>query len=270
MKDRQRSILYNLKVLYIEDEEFLREQLGTFIKRRVGKLYLACDGEEGLLKFNEYRPDIVITDLRMPKIGGIEMAKKIRNIDSICPIIVTTAISDAESIIDTVDVGIDKYIVKPIDTNELVETMKKAALKLYKMKSKETIINSLVIEKAMKKELESEIQTAMAKIIKACTGKGPKNVQAFIQGDMLTVQFFETRTIYEKTLLVNPQNTRLVDYNRELFFKDNSKRIESIVREILNTDIKIDEIVIDSKLDIDQIKFRIYTLNRESKTEPGL
>jgi len=262
VKDKQRSVLYNLKILYIEDEDFLREQLGTFIKRRVGKLYLAADGEEGLLKFNECRPDIVITDLRMPKIGGIEMTKKIRNIDSICPIIVTTAISDAESIIDTVDVGIDKYIVKPIDTNELIETIEKAALKLYKMKSKETIINSLVLEKTKKKELESEIQTAMAKIIKSCTGKGPKNVQAFIQGDMLTVQFFETRTIYEKTLLGNSQNIRLVDYNRELFFKDNSKQIESSVKEILNTDVKIDEIVIDSKLDIDQIKFRIYTLSR--------
>lgn len=265
MKDKQRSILYNLKVLYIEDEEFLREQLATFIKRRVGKLYIASDGEEGLLKFNECRPDIVITDLRMPKIDGIEMSKKIRNIDNICPIIITTAISDAESIIDTIDIGIDKYIVKPIDTNELVQTMEKAALKLYKMKSKETIINSFVIDKTMKKELELEVQTVMAKLIKSGTGKGPKNVQAFIQGDMLTVQFFETRTIYEKTLLGNPQNIRLVDYNRELFFKDNSKKIESCVREILNTDVKIDEIVIDSKLDIDQIKFRIYTLNKESK-----
>jgi len=263
MSDKNKSILYNLKVLYVEDEEFLREQLGSFIKRRVGKLYLASNGEEGLIKFNEHRPDIVITDLRMPKIDGIEMAKKIRNIDNICPIIITTAISDVESIIHTIDVGIDKYIVKPIDTNELVQTMERVALKLYKMKSKETVINSLILEKAEKRELEIEIQTAMAKFIKSCTGKGPKNVQAFIQGDMLTVQFFETRTTYEKTLLNNPQNIRLVDYNRELFFKDSSRQIELDMKNILNTDIKIDEILIDSKLDIDQIKFKIYTTTKE-------
>jgi YesN/AraC family two-component response regulator len=265
MSDKNKSILYNLKVLYVEDEEFVREQLARFIKRRVGKLCLAADGEEGLVKFNEFDPDIVITDLKMPKIDGIEMAKKIRNIDEVCPIIITTAISDAESVIHTVDVGIDKYIVKPIDTKELVQAMEKAALKLYKMKAKETIINSMFLQKDTKKELEIKVQTFMAKFIKSSTGKGPKNVQAFIQGDILTVQFFETRTAYENTLLENPQNIRLVDYNRELLFKDKSKEIELNVKEILNTDVKIDEIVIDSKLDIDQIKFKIYTLTKETK-----
>lgn len=174
MKDKQRSVLYNLKILYIEDEDFLREQLGTFIKRRVGKLYLAADGEEGLLKFNECRPDIVITDLRMPKIGGIEMTKKIRNIDSICPIIVTTAISDAESIIDTVDVGIDKYIVKPIDTNELIETIEKAALKLYKMKSKETIINSLVLEKTRRRNWNQRFKLQWQRLSNHVQARGLK------------------------------------------------------------------------------------------------
>ena len=257
MKEKNKSILYNLKVLYVEDEEFLREQLATFIKRRVGKLYTAADGEEGLLKFTEFKPDMVITDLKMPKINGIEMAKKIRSIDGICPIIITTAISDVGSIIDTIDVGIDKYIVKPIDTNELVQTMEKAALKIYKIKSKETIINSIILEKNIKREIETKIQTSMAKFIKEYTGKGPKNVQAFIQGDMLTVQFFDTRTTYERTLLENPQNIRLVDYNRELFFKDSSRQIEQNIKHILNTDIKLDEILIDSKMDIDQIKFRV-------------
>lgn len=259
MSNKNKSILYNLKVLYVEDEEFVREQLACFIKRRVGKLYLACDGEEGIMKFNEYRPDIVITDLKMPKVDGIEMSKKIRNIDSICPIIITTAISDVESVIHTIDVGIDKYIVKPIDTKELVKTMEESALKLYKIKSKETIINTLILDKNVKKELEQKVQTSMARFIKSYTGKGPKNVQAFIQGDMLTVQFFETRTLYEKTLLNNAQNIRLVDYNRELFFKDNNKYIEGEISKILNTDVKIDEIIIDSKLDIDQIKFKIYS-----------
>ncbi|SHK05776.1 Na-translocating system protein MpsC family protein [Paramaledivibacter caminithermalis] len=263
MADKNKSILYNLKVLYVEDEEFVREQLASFIKRRVGKLYLAADGEEGLIKFNRHNPDIVITDLRMPKIDGIEMAKKIRNIDNICPIIIITAISDVESIVHTIDIGIDKYIVKPIDTKELVETMEKVALKLYKIKSKDTIINSIILDKNIKKELETKIQTVMAKFIKLSTGKGPKNVQAFIQGDILTIQFFETRTTYENTLLENPGNLRLVDYNRELLFKDKSKEMESLIKDILNTQVKVDEIAIDSKLDIDQIKFNICTLNRE-------
>ncbi|TCO79323.1 Na-translocating system protein MpsC family protein [Marinisporobacter balticus] len=255
MKDK--SILYNLKVLYVEDEEMIREELARFIKRRVGKLYLGIDGEDGLIKFDEHKPDLIITDLKMPKMDGLEMAKKIRNIDNTCPIIVITAISDADSIIHTIDVGIDKYIIKPIDTKELVDAMEKAALKLYKIKSKETVIHSIIIEKEAKKELENKIQKEMARFIKHYTGKGPKNVQAFIQGDLLTIQCFETRTTYEKALLDNLENIRLVNYNRELFFKDKEKEIESNLKDILNTNLQMDEIIIDSRLDIDQIKLKI-------------
>ncbi|QZY53612.1 Na-translocating system protein MpsC family protein [Crassaminicella profunda] len=254
---KKKSILYNLKVLYVEDEEMIREELASFIKRRVGKLYIAVDGEDGLMKFNEYEPDLIITDLKMPKMNGLEMAKKIRNIDQTCPIIVITAISDVDSIINTIDVGIDKYIIKPIDTRELVATMERAALKLYKIKSKDTIINSIILEKDVKKDFENKIQKEIARFIKHYTGKGPKNVQAFIQGDLLTIQCFETRTIYEKALLDNLENIRLVNYSRELFFKDKRKEIESNIKEILKASIQMDEIITDSRLDIDQIKFKI-------------
>ena len=70
------NLLANLKVLYVEDEEFHREQLGIFLKRRVGKLYLAENGKDGLNKFKELNPDIIITDLKMPEMDGIEMTQK--------------------------------------------------------------------------------------------------------------------------------------------------------------------------------------------------
>ncbi len=259
MTMQNKSILYNLKVLYVEDEGFIREELSSFIKRRVGKLYVGIDGEDGLIKFNEHKPDMIITDLKMPKIDGIEMARKIRSIDSVCPIIVITAISDIQSIVNIVDVGIDSYIIKPIDTKELIKVMEKAALKIYKIRSEETIIKSLILEKEEKKEIEMKIQTEMAKFIKNCTGKGPKNVQAFIQGNILSIQFFETRTVIEKTLLENSQNIRLVDYNRELLFKDKKKEIEFIIQESVGVPVKLEEILIDSKLDIDQIKLKIQS-----------
>ena len=73
---QEENLLANLKVLYVEDEEFHREQLGIFLKRRVGKLYLAENGKDGLNKFKEFNPDIVITDLKMPEMDGIEMSQK--------------------------------------------------------------------------------------------------------------------------------------------------------------------------------------------------
>ncbi|PAB57965.1 Na-translocating system protein MpsC family protein [Anaeromicrobium sediminis] len=256
--NKEENLLYNLKVLYVEDEDIIREELSRFIKRRVGKLQVAKDGEEGIKKFNEYKPDMVITDLKMPKLDGIGMASKIRKVDNICPIIVITALSDVQSIISTIDVGIDKYIIKPIDTKALVEAMEAMAIKLYKLKSKENIINGSVLTKEEKKEVEKKIENTMAKFIKGSTGKGPKNVKTFIQGDMMTIQFFETRTLYEKNLLNNDDNTRIIDYAREVFFKENRTVIENTIKDILNLQVEVQEITINSKLDIDEIKIRLY------------
>ena len=113
-KNKNGNLFYNLKVLYVEDEDFHREQLGIFLKRRFGKLYLAENGFIGFEKFKETSPDIVITDLKMPEMDGIELTKRIREIDKDCAIIITTAFSDVETILEAVNIGIDKYVLKPI------------------------------------------------------------------------------------------------------------------------------------------------------------
>lgn len=252
-----KNFLNHLKVLYVEDEEIIREQLSRFIKRRVGKLFVAKNGEEGIEKFIEYSPDIIITDLKMPKMNGLEMAAKIREIDSICPIIVTTAISDVETLVSTINVGIDKYIIKPINTQELEKALLRVANKITSYNSKNDIVKSIILAKEEKRQMENSVQKELAKFIKHYTGKGPKNVQAFFDGKYMTVQCFETRTPYEKSLLENEQNIRVVDYNRELFYKDKSAELEDILKNVLDFHIKSEEITIDSRLDIDQIKFLI-------------
>ncbi|MCS4478689.1 response regulator [Clostridium botulinum] len=103
---------------------------------------MAENGQEGFELFKVYRPDIVITDLRMPIMNGIDMIKKIRDYDQECGIIINTEVDDIEYIIKSVDIGIDKYLVKPIEKEEIIEAIKNVLKKLLKEKMiKEAYVN---------------------------------------------------------------------------------------------------------------------------------
>jgi YesN/AraC family two-component response regulator len=248
----EENLLSNLKVLYVEDEEFHREQLGIFLKRRVGKLYLAENGEVGLNKFKECKPDIVITDLKMPEMDGIEMSRNIRDIDKNCAIIITTAFSDVETILKVVNVGIDNYVIKPIKNDELMEAMLKAAVKIFKQRQDETIVNdNTVLSKTIKTEVESKIKNLFARFIKTNTGKGPKDVNVFISGNIIEIKAYDTLTLFEKKLLENSKNYSMINYNRQAFYMDRKVEIEEIIREILMSELILKEVIIDSSKNVD-------------------
>jgi len=115
--------LNSLTVLFVEDEKELRNALEGAIGDEFEKFIVARDGDDGLKKFKKYKPDIVITDILMPIRDGLEMAKDIKHISRETPIIVLSAFSEKERLLKAIDVGIDKYLIKPIDPDELMLTV---------------------------------------------------------------------------------------------------------------------------------------------------
>jgi len=113
--------LKSLRVLFVEDEQKLSQLLKNAIGDNFFKFSLAHDGEEGLDLFKKIRPDIVITDINMPKMSGLEMARAIKEIDSSVPIIILSAFSETQKLLDAIDVGVVKYLIKPFDPDELLE-----------------------------------------------------------------------------------------------------------------------------------------------------
>jgi len=106
-------------ILYVEDENLIREELSDFLQRFCITLHLAADGKEGLEFFQKYNPDIVISDIKMPNMNGIEMAKAIKAIDIDKPIIFTTAHSESGYTLQAIDMQVDGYILKPIILKKL-------------------------------------------------------------------------------------------------------------------------------------------------------
>jgi len=82
--------LKDISVLYVEDEAEIRDVLAKILKRRIGTVYTASNGFEGVEKFRELNPDIVITDINMPKMDGLKMIAAIRKIKEDVPVIIIT------------------------------------------------------------------------------------------------------------------------------------------------------------------------------------
>jgi DNA-binding response OmpR family regulator len=129
------KLLEDLKILIVEDESTLARLLKDAIGEFFYNVTLAKDGEDGLKKFKSVKPDLIITDIMMPKMDGLEMTIKIKALNEQIPIIVLSAFSDKEKLLKAIDVGITKYFIKPFDPDEVIEFLNDLAVKLHKRKS---------------------------------------------------------------------------------------------------------------------------------------
>jgi len=118
-----KEILKKYTILYVEDDKMVNEELSFFLKKIVGTVYTAFNGKEGLSAYKKYKPDAVVTDIKMPIMSGLEMAKNIKEIDNDVPIIVTTAFDEQEYLLNSVDIGIDEYVLKPINPFTLLDSI---------------------------------------------------------------------------------------------------------------------------------------------------
>jgi DNA-binding response OmpR family regulator len=118
--------LNSLKLLYIEDDKDIREIYLNLLQEHISEIYCANDGEEGYSKYIEVKPDIILLDINMPKVDGLTLARKIREMDKNVKIIITTSYSEREKLLQAIELYLIKYILKPIEPDILKEALFKA------------------------------------------------------------------------------------------------------------------------------------------------
>ena len=118
------KILKSLKVLLVEDEDNIAQLLKSALGDNFRSFLIANDGLEGLEVFKKTSPDIIITDILMPNLSGLEMASKIRAINKHIPIIILSAHSEKDKLFKAIDIGITKYFTKPYDPDEILDYIK--------------------------------------------------------------------------------------------------------------------------------------------------
>lgn len=125
MNSIDKSIFNGITLMYVEDDVMALDEIKFFLNKYIKNIIFAKDGVEGLELFKKHQPDMIITDIQMPRMNGLEMAREILKINPNIPIAMTTAYSDASYLMEAIELGIEKYILKPINLFDVISTVKK-------------------------------------------------------------------------------------------------------------------------------------------------
>lgn len=250
------SILKNITILYAEDEEALREITLNILVGFTKKQYVAKDGLEGLELFEKYQDqiDLIITDVNMPNMNGLEMIKKIKEINPNIPIIVTTAFSNTEYLLEAIDIGVDKYILKPIDMKKLLQIMGQSLLyhelkDLYIDK-----LTNLPNRNKLKKDITDNKDTLMA-LINIDKFSNINDLYGESNGDELLVQFsLKLKSVFSNTIYriyrIEADKFGVVTQDKSIQLEDFRNMCIELAHDIEDNSIQIAEHDIDINVTI--------------------
>lgn len=166
-----RVVAKGLSVLYVEDEEALRNSVLSYLRKIFTNVFAATNGLDGLKAYEKHSYNLVITDIQMPHMDGLEMISKIKSINPNQEIIITSAYSQQNYFLDAIRLGVSDYIIKPINREQMNQVFYKSASKLSRFK--ENIEYKLHLEEMVRERtyevvtLENEKAETFEKIILA-------------------------------------------------------------------------------------------------------
>jgi DNA-binding response OmpR family regulator len=127
MLDKYKTILNSSSILLAEDDKKVQESFSKLLSFYVDSVFVANDGLEALEIYKKSKPDIIISDVKMPKLNGIEFIKKVRESDKKIPIVVTSAYTDRDYLLESIKLSLVEYLVKPMREDDLERVLSRCA-----------------------------------------------------------------------------------------------------------------------------------------------
>lgn len=192
-----KSLACNFKILYVEDEPELRHAVESYLCKIFSHVDTAEDGKLGLKKFQEENYDIVISDIMMPHMNGLEMAREIKKINPDQELIIISAYSEPKYFIEAIRAGINGYIIKPVDYKQMNTVLYEAVKKLSRFQ--ENI--------SYKEHLEEMVEERTKELMKAKKEK----IQNFEKTLFSFVEMIEKRDAYTAG-----HSQRVAEYSKQI------------------------------------------------------
>ncbi|MEA1919082.1 MAG: EAL domain-containing protein [Campylobacterota bacterium] len=136
----------DLKLLYVEDDALARASTLELLENFFTDITVAINGEDGLEQFQTQTFDIILSDINMPKLNGIEMLRKIREINQEIPVLFLSAYNEASYLLDGISLGVDGYIIKPLNLDQFIITLKKLTDKIILKKEHDNYQKTLELQ----------------------------------------------------------------------------------------------------------------------------
>lgn len=131
------------RILIVEDDQVLREMLEHYLRTDENAVDLAVNGREGYEKHRRNSYDLIITDLNMPEMTGIDLVRRVREYDDFVEFVIITGYATLESAVEAIKIGAFDYIVKPFKLDELRVAIKNACDKITLKKSNRALLEKL-------------------------------------------------------------------------------------------------------------------------------
>lgn len=181
-------------ILIIDDDPLIRKTLSSHLLKGDYEIVAAEDGEEGLQQYAEFMPDLVILDIRLPDMDGLEVLSKIREKNKNAHIIIMTAYDDMKTTVEAIKLGAFEYLVKPLDYVELDLTVNKA----FQMQSLEDKVSYLVEEQQKEYTIDNIIgrSSQMREVFKLIGSVANTRTNILIQGESGTGKELVAKAIH--------------------------------------------------------------------------
>jgi|GEM_PF-227648 len=172
----------DITVLYVEDDLKLREEMELYLGKIFSHLVVCSDGFEGLESYKSGTFDIVITDIMMPKMTGTEMLGEIKKINPIQEMMITSAYTESEYLLEAIKLGIDAYILKPIQHAQIIEVLYKTVSKIMQGRENE--------------EYRLHLEALVDMKVKACTLLEEEKIAYYEKTLLGLIKMVESRDSY--------------------------------------------------------------------------
>ncbi len=148
-----------ISILYVEDEHIILQSVKELLEDKVRNLYLAMNAKEALDLFKKYKPEVVISDIKMPGMDGLTLLREIKKIKSDTKLVILTAFGKKNYLMDAITLGVDKFILKPVEESSYFQELQDLSnsIKLEKQ---------LRLEEERRKKAQNDLEEANKRLIK--------------------------------------------------------------------------------------------------------
>lgn len=251
------KLISTLRLLYVEDDEEALLELAYFLKKRVSSLKTASNGVEALELIDKHSFDVIICDLWMPEMDGHTLIKNMRDNNIKIPVIITSAFSDIDTVLKAVDLGIVKYCVKPINIDEIMVALKSIASNKLLESGEFLTSDNQILAREERLEIEKNLKSGFAHILKNLTGKGPKKVHVSLGANEIEMWATGVLSPIETSLGQTEKHAGIVPYIRKAIYTSYSKEFEKLVFESLGRGATLSEIRNEIEENTDWITFKL-------------